>query len=222
MEHCNVLVENISEYLSNLEHHKQHRLRTPLYHPRKGECKHVPPPEWLLSPVSLVLRRFPQRGRWQTHASSATAAAASQKGFGGTFPSDLPTSPAASPLHPGARRAVLRGIQLRGGRSPGPRGCTSSSASPGTRHQVLRCDASQQPAPGSTGPQTGLVSRRKRSFPNRSSLSWDPVLGRTAPLTWLLIHLPYWFMARRSSWERAASATRLPWLHVPVRERLHI
>lgn len=99
-------------------------------------------------------------------------------------PRGMPPAPRSTQRRPARRPA-------EGGHSPGPRGCTPSSASPGTRHHVLRCDASQQPAPGSTGPQTGLVSRRKSSFPNRSSLSRDPVLGRTAPLTWLLIHLPY-------------------------------
>lgn len=51
--------------------------------------------------------------------------------FGGTFPFELHTSTAASRLHPGARRAILHGIQLTGGHKPGLWGYRNSSASPG-------------------------------------------------------------------------------------------
>lgn len=45
MEHCDELVQNISDYFSSLQHHKQYQLITLLYHLRIDEREHVPPLE---------------------------------------------------------------------------------------------------------------------------------------------------------------------------------
>lgn len=143
------------------------------------------------------------------------AAAAGHKAFWRHLPAWLAHQPHSIPLHPGAQRAGPDGIQLKRGHKPG-HGTAQTALRPRARGtKSCAVTPPKQLVPDSTSPQTSLVPRRKSFSPHCNSLSCDPILGHTAPLTWLLIHLPDWLIERQFSWERAASAMLLPWSHIP-------